>query len=371
MEQFDILRFDENMKTGEASGAAGVVWIGVDDPHCRLDGFPFRVSGGPFRRLAVDPAFPEGVNQLAGHTSGGMLTFRTDSLHIRVRVRLENHARMDHMAMTGSGGFDLYLGPSGHRRFVGVTRCDFSRPDYEVQVLEREHPAMEEFQLNFPLYSGVADFALGLDAGAKLGTPAPWGNPDPVVVYGTSITQGGCASRPGRSYTSVLSRAFDRPFLNFGFSGCGKGEPEVVSAIAKVPNPALFILDYQANAGSSGIERTLSDAIDILRKAHPETPVLVLSRIRYNGELIATGSEIRHDMEAADAIAFQRDEVEHRWAEGDHHIFFWNGDSLTGPDWYECTVDGCHPTDLGFDRIAAGLVPVIRDILDGDGKHDQ
>jgi len=362
MGQVDISRFDENMKTGEAA-SGGVVWLNADDSRMRLDGFAFRSAGEALRRLPFELVTLQSVQWLAGHTSGGMLTFRTNSRRIFVRASLRDICRKEHMPMTGCGGFDLYLGPAGHRSFVGVTRFDYSASEYEVLILERRRAETEEFQLNFPLYSGVESFALGIDGESDIALPDPWTNPRPVVVYGSSITQGACASRPGSSYTSILSRELDRPVLNFGFSGSGKGEPEVVSAIAKVPDPALILLDYEANASAVGIECTLADAIDILRRDHPRVPILVLSRIRWNKELIETGSRILHDRDADDAIAFQREEVKHRRAEGDHRIFFRNGDSLTEPDWWECTVDGVHPTDFGFHRMAANLRPVIREIL--------
>lgn len=370
MKEFDIRRFDENMKTGERV-ADGIAWFLPDDPCFRLDGFAFRAPGGLYRRLAADPELPAAVNVLAGHTSGGMLSFRTDSRSIRLRVRLSDCSRMNHMPATGFGGCDLYLGPPGRRRFAGVARFDYAADGYEVSLLERDRCEMEEFQLNFPLYSGVDAIALGLDEGAKLEAPAPWSDPAPVVVYGSSITQGGCASRPGSSFTAILSRAFDRPFLNFGFSGNGKGEPAVISAIAQVENPALFVLDYQANAGAAGIRATLAGAIDILRKAHPSVPVLVVSQIRWNRELLETGSDFLHGADAAEALAFQRDEVERRRAAGDRLVFFLNGEELTGPDWHECTVDGVHPTDLGFHRMAAGLLPVINELLTLTGKHHE
>ena len=368
MKKSDILRFDENMKTAEGA-ADGVVWLGADDPRLRLDGFAFRSPGDPLRRLAPDPALPEAVNWLAGHTSGGMLTFRTDSRRIRVRATLRDHAHMDHMPVTGSGGFDLYLGPAGRRRFAAVTRITPDALAYEVLLLERQKGEMAEFQLNFPLYSGVETFALGLDEGSELAPPAPWANAEPVVVYGSSITQGGCASRPGSSFTASLSRTLDRPFLNFGFSGSGKGEPAVVAAFAKVKNPALFVLDYQANAKAAGIRATLADAIDTLRNTHSDVPVLVVSRIRMNMELLETGSDFLHGGEEEKAIALQRDEVERRRAAGDRLVFFLNGEALTGADWHECTVDGVHPTDLGFHRMAAGLLPVLDELLQTGKYH--
>lgn len=200
MKKIDLRRFDANMKTAEVCAGGGVFWIDADDSRCRLDGFAFRSAGEPFRRLPYSPALSEAVNALAGHTAGGMLTFRTDSRRIRLRARLENHCRMDHMAATGSGGFDLYAGPAGHRRFSGIARFDPAAAEYEILLLEREQGGMEEFQLNFPLYSGIGSLAVGLDEGAVLETPAPWSNPAPVVIYGSSITQGGCASRPAAHF---------------------------------------------------------------------------------------------------------------------------------------------------------------------------
>ncbi len=371
MKKIDLRRFDANMKTREVCAGGGVFWIDADDSRCRLDGFAFRSAGEPFRRLPYSPALPEAVNALAGHTAGGMLTFRTDSRRIRLRARLENHCRMDHMAATGSGGFDLYAGPAGHRRFSGIARFDPAAAEYEILLLEREQGGMEEFQLNFPLYSGIGSLAVGLDEGAVLETPAPWSNPAPVVIYGSSITQGGCASRPGSAFPALLSRMLDRPFLNFGFSGSGKGEPEVIAAIAAVRTPALFVLDYQANAGSAGIRDTLAGAIDTLRETHPSVPVLIVSRIRWNRERLVTGSDFLHDAEAEEAIAYQRTEAERRRAAGDRLVFFLNGESLTGPDWHECTVDGVHPTDLGFHRMAEGLLPVISELLTLTGTHHE
>ena len=362
MKKFDIEAFDPNMAPG-ATRDGNLIWLPPDTPPMRLDGFAFRRPGGPFRRLDFDPGLPEAINALAGHTAGGMLSFRSDTLTIRIRATLEKPARMDHMPMTGAAGFDLYMGAPGNRRFVGVTRFEINAESYEAEIFCHERREVREFQLNFPLYSGICALEIGVDADAKLFPPSPWNDDRPIVYYGSSIAQGGCASRPGSAHTVQLSRRFNLPVLNFGFSGSGKGEPAVIEKLASIENPRLFILDYEPNAGLDGIRATLSAALDLLRHRHPRVPVVVLSAQRWIRELVILGRADQRCADPLEAIRFQQDQVERRRRAGDRGVHFLDGSGLLGVDWYECTVDGCHPTDLGFRRIADFLEPELRRIL--------
>jgi len=180
------------------------------------------------------------------------------------------------------------------------------------------------------------------------------------VVYGTSITQGGCACRPGMAYTNILSRRLNLEFINLGFSGNGRGEPEVARIIATLPEPACFVLDYEANCTDpEQLRKTLPEFIRILRAAHPRIPLLVISRIPYAAEdhkPVAHGRRLeRRDIQSQCVETFRQ--------AGDSRIFFQDGSNLLGADFDECTVDGSHPTDLGFLRMAEGLEPVFRKIL--------
>jgi len=267
---------------------------------------------------------------------------------------------MDHMPATGQCGFDAYVGPVGAMRFAGVTRFKPALDSYECVLFPPSAPLQRSFTLNFPLYQGVNDVEVGLDETAQILPPLPWESPRRVVIYGTSITQGGCASRPGMCYTNILSRRINREFINLGFSGSGRGEPEVAETIAQIERPALFVLDYEANCVSlERLRETLPQFIRILRAAHPHTPILVLSRVRYARE--------HHDAAALAArrerLAFQRSLVARLRRQGDRRIFFKDGSPLLGPDFDECAVDGVHPTDLGFLRMANGLEAVFRKLL--------
>ena len=143
------------------------------------------------------------------------------------------------------------------------------------------------------------------------------------------------------------------------FSGSGRGEPEVARTIATIPNPGCFVLDYEANAAGPQLEATLDEFITILREAHPDVPILVVSRIPWARDLISP-SQMKDRVHKRD---FQRDLVERRRAAGDENLHFLDGAELLPEDPTECTVDGAHATDLGFWQMARALEPVLRGIL--------
>jgi len=326
---------------------AGFAWFPKDRVYNRLP----RNFGKPFR--------PD-VEYLAANTAGGQIRFQTDSPRVAVRVKLKEAHNMDHMPATGQCGFDCYAGAPGDQHFCGVARFDRAADHYESIVMSAPDRKLRAITLNFPLYQAVEEVLVGLAPDAQVLLPPPYVDDRPVIVYGTSVTQGGCACRPGMLFTNILSRWSNRPYINLGFSGNGRGDPEVAEAIADVPNPGGCVLDYEANAGQEGLENTLDAFIAILRAAHPQTPILVVSRIPFAGELldpeVVSAREKSRD--------FQRDTVARLQSAGDPHIFFHDGaDLFGGKDWEECTVDGVHATDLGFLRMAEGLWPVLNTIL--------
>lgn len=361
MSEPDIRKIDRNMdfKTVDSSG---MDWFSVDDEPLVFEGLYWRKKDGEFRRVLPEYSISPYIDEtLSFHTSGAMLRFITDADEIRIDVKLHKNARMDHMASTGSMGFDLYCGCGSSKRLCRTARFSRDVDEYCVPVFElgeREH-GEREFTLHFPLYCGVKSFRIGFKSGSVVKAPSPWCDPRPIVVYGTSIQQGGCASRPGMSHTNIMSRMLNRPFINLGFSGSGKGQPSAARMVAAVENPAMFILDYSANAKNDGLRETLSEFITILRSAHPETPILLVSRTKYIDEHEGVG----YTGYRLEQTVIYQDELRRRREAGDKNIHFLDGMSLYGELGAECTVDGVHATDLGFYMTAKHMAPVIAEIL--------
>ena len=360
LRDFDIVRYDGNMADGLTDGR-DVVWRDMTVEPFRLSGLPFRKPGAALRRLPELAAgtIPEAVDMLAWHTSGATLGFKTDSDRICLRVKLACSKVMDHMTAIGSGGFDLYMGPPERRIFCASTRFPANAAEYSV-ILIKDIPAagMREYLLDFPLYSNVALLEVGLTPGAKLAAPTPWSSDKKVVVYGTSITQGGCASRPGMCMANMLSRRWNMEVVNLGFSGSGKGEPEVMELVASVPDPALFVLDYVVNAGLKGFRETLPGAVDIIRRRHPQVPVALLTPMHLCRELWNP----KRAAEFREICAVMRDEAELRRNAGDKNVHYIDG-TVDTPDWYEFMVDGVHLTDLGFYMQTQKVAPQLEKLL--------
>lgn len=204
----------------------------------------------------------------------------------------------------------------------------------------------------------MEDIEVGIDDNAQISSANDLFGNGRVVCYGTSITQGGCASRPGMSYTNALSRRMGYEFLNFGFSGNGRGQPEVAKLLSSIDNVSMFILDYEANATLPMLQATLDDFINIIRTRYKTTPILVLSKIRMSIE-----THLEKNKKAEDKSRnFQRQVVK-KHQETDANIYFYDGHKLLGKYTTEATVDGCHPTDLGFMMITDNLEKYLKNLL--------
>lgn len=362
VKQTGVSQYDTNMRLDSVKDN-GLVW------HSPLDE-PFHVAGLAwfhqeriYRRLPMhtDIAIPEAVNYLADQPAGGQIRFQTDSTKIAIRVKLKESADMQHMPASGQCGVDCYIGPPGNMEFCSVTRFARDSISYESTFVENLDRSMRNIVLNLPLYQGVKEILIGLDEQAAVIAPPAYQSNKKVVVYGTSVTQGGCASRPGMMYTNILSRRIPFEFINLGFSGNGMGEAEVSEMIAQIEDPALLVLDYEGNCVSTELFRkTLPAFIQIYRETHPNVPILIPSRIRYARENLTP----HLNKWRLERKAFEQELVQELRSKGDHHIFFFDGSELLGgDDFHECTVDGTHPTDLGFLRMANGLEEVYRTIL--------
>jgi len=367
--EIDLCRLDGKMAV-PAFDSSSLQWLSPLKKPFHIAGFPWMEEEGIYRRLPLASArdLPPAVDTLAYCTAGGQIRFRSNTSQLAVKVRLAGPANMYHMPATGQCGLDCYVGEPGQEQYIATTKFDPKAAEYEALLFHWGTKREICITLNLPLYQGIEEMWIGVDNDAAVSAPPPYASNKKVVVYGTSITQGGCASRPGMCYTNILSRMIPLEFINLGFSGAGKGEPELAMLMAEINNPALFVLDYEGNTGAANnIARTLPTFIRLLRERHPAVPIVVTSKARgpapaYNEERELL-NELRRNI--------QRQHVEQLWAAGDEHIYFVNGyEYKMGEAAGECTVDGTHPTDLGLWHIAKSLEKTIRDLVKYDERAE-
>lgn len=341
-------------------------WYNPKEKPFRISGFAWFDKEKKYRRLPSKPEFkiPTNVDELANNTSGGQIRFRTNVSKLVLKVKLTAAAGMGHMPASGQCGFDVYVGEPGQQKYYAsayptVHEQSFERVIWDFTSCSKHKvEQVREVTLNFPLYVGVEEVLIGTNPDAIIETPTPFLSDKRVIFYGTSITQGGCASRPGMSYTNILSRRFNLEFINLGFSGSGKGEREVALTIREIDSPACFVLDYEANASLEQYKATLLPFIKTLREYYPDVPMIIVSRIPF----VQAEGRGWYD-EYQERREYSRTTVEVLKQQGDQHISFIDGSTLLGEYWHECTVDGIHPNDLGFmemaNRMESGLAFLI------------
>ncbi len=241
---------DKNFKQAQI-GDIKFHFFDVTQPPFSLEGFPWRKKKDKgFYRLPKNltkEQVNEGALFLGNQTAGGAVRFRSDSKIIAVRAKLAYSSDMNHMPRAGSAGFDLYRGTGKHAIHCGTAQPSRDQIDLETILFENDGGETFDWILNMPLYGGAESVEIGILPDAKLEKPTPHKVKKPVLFYGSSITQGGCASRPGNAYTSMLCRAVDAPQINLGFSGCGRGEEAMARTIAEL-DLAAFVMDYDHNA---------------------------------------------------------------------------------------------------------------------------
>ena len=296
------------------------------------------------------------VWDLARHSAGLSVRFTSNATRIRVRWTVTGERlALPHMPATGVSGLDLYAREAGTWFFVGGAR-PIESPTNDTLVIVGLTPVSREFRLYLPLYNGVSRLEVGVPEEASLRFEPP-SNARPVAVYGTSITQGCCASRPGMSYTAMLGRRLDVPVINLGFSGNGKAEPEVARLLAEL-DPAIYVLDALPNLTPQQVVERLPGFIDTLRAARPRTPIVLVEHLLYPNLRFRTEKAA----DVATANASLRRIYETRRKAGDTLLTLVPSTTLLGTDG-DGTVDDSHPTELGFTRMVEGLEPYLRRAL--------
>jgi len=309
-----------------------------------------------------------GVWNLAHHTAGMVLRFATDAATLAVDWTLWDGRRawgdnpglaMPHMPATGVSGLDLYVRHNGAWHWLANAR-PLAMPQNRVDLFSGLPPVRREYMLYLPLYHTISAIEIGVPTGASL-WPAPPRAAKPIVFYGTSITQGGCASRPGMCYTSIVGRRLEWPVINLGFSGNGQAEPEMAELIAEI-DASIFVVDCIANVSLEMQRERLEPFVRCLRASHPATPIVLMESVTFCHAFLVEATA----RDTAGKNALLRTQYEKLKTEGVSGLHYLPGDALLGADG-EGAVDGVHPTDLGFLRMADVVTPALAPLLPRPG----
>lgn len=347
-----ISEIDTNFKVETDISIDGFEFYNIDNPPFRIYGV-FR-EGDRYRRMpeAVAKSVSEGVHYLHANTAGGRVRFKTNSNQIYVLAKMDNAGRMQHFAFTGSVGFDIYEKTENGYNYVNTYVPPFEVDGEYSSCIAVGNNNLHDLTINFPLYSDVRELYIGLEPGSTLLPGDEYKPGKPIVYYGSSITQGGCASRAGTAYQGFISRRFDRDFINLGFSGNARAEDEMNEYLSSL-DMSVFVEDYDYNSPSSEhLAITHGKLFKAVRAAHPDIPIIIMSRPKYR---LNDG-----DLGRLDIITKTYDNAV---ASGDKNVYILDGRQLMELVKDEGTVDGVHPTDLGFASMAAALGDLLEKIL--------
>lgn len=318
---------------------------------------PFKIyglmhDGTMFRRMPKEIAKNTniGVSELHACCSGGRIRFKTDSPYIAIVAEMGMMGKMPHFPFTGSIGFDVYVRENGKERYVNTFKPSMDITERLCGVVEMNTNGMQEVTINFPPYSEVKEVFVGLKEGSAIEEHPLYKTETPVVYYGSSITQGGCTSRPGNAYYSIISREFDCNYLNLGFSGSAFGE-DIIADYIKGLDMKLFVYDYDHNAPTlEHLKKTHERMFKRIREKHPNLPVIMLTRPNF----------VRSD-DDVERMKVVKATYEKALAEGDKNVYFIDGKDLVAEVGNEGTVDNCHPNDLGFYAMAQSICKLIKE----------
>ena len=351
---------DRRLSDAAAKDEELLQWIGINDDPITLHGVYFDEKSELYVRVpdevaeATNPHIPT----LAKMTAGGRIRFMTDASAITIRATIPAFIPMPHMSLTGSHGFSVYADGYFQARYAPQI-TDFFTANIKdplnspIEFTQKKNliPAkrMRVIEIYFPLYGGLKSLFIGIAPNAKITKAPPYKIEKPLVFYGSSITQGGCVTRPGNDYISILARRLNADYVNLGFSGNGNAEAPMIDYVNSFDG-VLFGFDYNMYANLP--DRVLPPHFSIyerIRKAHPNAVILLYDK---------PGREYAPCEERERII---KETYDRALALGDTRVAYVSAQELFGDrDRDGCTVDGSHPNDLGAMRIADALYNAIK-----------
>lgn len=295
----------------------------------------------------------EAVRARSKSACGGRARFLTDARTLTISMRAHTLGVDPCIPVCGSAGADVMRGAGENAAFVGIV----SPGRYDKHSFEATFTldgSLQPIVVNLPRNDHLADARISVDDGARVLKPLKYNTPGKICFYGSSITEGGCATRAGNAYAAAAARWLDSDYVNYGFSGAARGEDEMADIICARDFSAL-VYDYDHNApDAEHLKRTHARFFGRVRAAHPKMPVLMLSRPAFDAHAADNGA--RRDIILSTYLSAR--------AAGDDNVYFLDGEQFFGGMGREmCTVDGTHPNDLGFYRMAISVYGALKKIL--------
>ncbi|QCX38981.1 hydrolase [Aureibaculum algae] len=287
------------------------------------------------------------VWELSKSSAGMSIRFFSNSTSISVKWTVLNNLKMNHMAETGIKGVDLYFNNKGNWQYLNTARP--TGIENEFKLMQNMSNEMREFKMFLPLYDGVNSIEIGIDSNSVIERPLHK-NPKSIIFYGTSITQGGCASRPGMAHTNIISRKLNMDCINFGFSGNGMMEQPINELISEF-NPLFYVIECLPNMNAEQVKNRTIPLVKTLQKKRPNTPIVFVENfLRESSALDIKGKALTNEKNATLKAEYIK-----MIEGGFKNVFYISSENATGDD-HEGTVDGVHFTDLGFIRYADFLI---------------
>lgn len=313
----------------------------------------------PFDRLPVkaEKLVPEGVWARSLNSAGLHVSFATNSPIVVIRWKLRNPSiSSPYLSSMSVAGLDLYV-RRGDKWFWAATKPPKSYPETTETFLRNLSPELREYLLYLPIYNGVEKVEIGVAEGSKFGRAIESTTEKPIVIYGTSIVQGSAASRPGMTYVSQLERRLNRPVINLGFSGLCHMEHALAELLAEL-DPAMYVVDCLPNMLPKEIKERTVPLVKAIREKHPDTPIVLIENLAYPQGLwnpgVEKGVELKNKLLSDEYAKLKRENIP--------NIYYIKNDGLLSNEG-NATVDGVHPTDLGFWQMTNTLEPILRAIL--------
>ena len=332
-----------------------IQWFNIPNENFKLYGVLCDFTRLP-REFAGN--ISKGVYDNSACPAGGRVRFATNSENIYIKADMKK---------TRGVGFDLYRLENGHELCIAGIRkpeCFICDGVFEAQTsTESKDGCIYTYTLNFPYLGEINSLCIGIDAISRLEQPQEYVNLKPIVFYGSSITHGAWASRPGTTYESMISQKYNINYTNLGFAGSALGEEILIRYISEM-KMAAFVCDYDHNAPDvRHLKNTHRKIYDIIREKNKDIPFIIVTKPDYYKD-VEVNEERRN-------VIYQT--YEFALSQGDKNVFFIDGKSLFCGEYYRnCTKDGCHPNDIGFYRMAKKIGSVIAKAfgISDEKQHD-